>query len=510
MKQRDVMSLLDLPNELLLLIADHLPMTGVSGLRRSCRRVYKVLKRFNRKRIVMDDVVSFAELEDAILTPRSRNRLRSATALELSAVTVLPPLPPRTRLTLSSFLSTITPNIVYFSLYLVPECEISFIPPSAGSPIHPCLTHLSIINFRVPPSFLASLPFLIEATIALLVTPVEHECGRRQYSPSEVKNLLLALPSTTLKRLTITCTNLPADILALAAQRLTSLTHLSFAWVDSPDQLSSGVCSTDITQMLHQYANAITPLANTLQALYLPACVGIPSIFKGSDKPLPNGDELLGEGPVLVPMTDSTHARTIGDPHHISPGWNEAYQPKQGRISVGMKGLLDACKTLVRDHAGGVKGKGDGMYHLEKIGWLIPQGDNLPLLPIECLRRRGVVTFGSVANPPSRPRKARSVSNASMVLSSLTSLSLSSTHPPNTHVPRSVPISYDGYGAGFTMPVNGTQYTSGGWLSNHNAVRAPREETEYWYISMDWGDGCAWPAFTEIERVFPRPEFLRY
>jgi F-box-like len=79
MKQRGAMSLLELPNELLLLIADHLPMTGLSGLRRTCSRIYKVLKRLNRKRIVMDDVMSLADLEIAVLSPRSRNRLRCAT-----------------------------------------------------------------------------------------------------------------------------------------------------------------------------------------------------------------------------------------------------------------------------------------------------------------------------------------------------------------------------------------------------------------------------------------------
>lgn len=514
MRQSKAMSLLELTNELLLLIADHLPMTGVSGLRRTCRRIYRVLKRLNRKRIVMDDVMSLADLEDAMLSPRSRNRLRCATALEISAITVLPPLPPRTRLTLSSFLSSIAPNVIYFSLYLVPECDISYIPPHPpGSPIHPCLTHLSIVNFRVPSSFLTSLPFLVEATIVLLVTPIQNEVGQLQYRPSEVQTLLLALPATTLKRLTITCTSLPPDILALAAQRFTSLTHLSFAWVDAPDRLSSGVDSTDITGSLHQYVNAIAPLAGTLQALYLPACVGIQSTSKGPIKALPSDDELLGEGPVLVPILDQTHGRPMIPHRQSSPGWNGIHQPKPGRVSVGMKTLLNACKTLVRDSGNGGQGKGDGMYLLEKIGWLIPQGDDLPLLPIECLRRRGVVTFGGSTNGTTKPRKPRSVSNASMVLSSLTSLSLSSTYSPNTHVPRSVPITYDGavqYGTGFGTLSNGIDYGSNGRLNGHTAARSHREESEYWYPSMDWGEGCAWPAFTEIDGVFPRPEFLRY
>jgi len=437
-------------------------------------------------------------------------------ALEISAVTILPPLPPRTRLTLSSFLSTITPNTTYFSLYLVPECDISYIPPHPpGSPIHPCLTHLSVINFRVPPSFLTSLPFLMEATIVLLVTPIQSEVGQLQYRPSEVQTLLLALPPTTLKRLTITCTSLPPEILALAAQRFTSLTHLSFVWVDAPDRLSSGVESTDITQSLHQYANAIVPLAGTLQALYLPACVGIQSTTKGYIKPLSLGDELLGEGPVLIPVLNQAPGRPMMAIHHNSPGWNGLHQPKPGRVSVGMKGLLDACKKLVRGGRSGGRGKGEGMYLLDKIGWLIPQGDDLPLLPIECLRRRGVVTFGASQNGSdgSRPRKSRSMSNASMVLSSLTSLSLSSTHPPNTHIPRSVPIIYDGavqYGSSYGPLSTAMDYSSNGRTNSEASLRACREEGEYWYPSMDWGEGYAWPAFTEINVVFPRPEFLRY
>jgi hypothetical protein len=454
-------------------------------------------------RFLISQLISNADANQ----PRSR-------ALGISAISVLPPLPPRTRSTLSSFLSTITPNTVYFSLYLVPECDISYIPPHPpGSPIHPCLTHLSIINFRVPPSFLASLPFLVEATLVLLVTPIQNEVGQQQYRPNEVQTLLLALPPTTLKRLVITCTTLPPDILALAAQRLTSLTHLSFAWVDAPDRLSSGVDSIDITHSLRQYANAIAPLAGTLQALYLPACVGVQSTVKGATKALSADDELLGEGPVLVPVSDQTHGRAIISMQQNNHGWNGIHQPKPGRVSVGMKGLLSACKRLVRESGNGAQGKGDGMYLLEKIGWLIPQGDDLPLLPIECLRRRGVVTFGGSNNDPPRPRKARSISNASMVLSSLTSLSLSSTYSPNTHVPRSVPITYDGvvqYGTGFGALSNGIDYASNSRPNSHTAARIHREESEYWYPSMDWGEGCAWPAFTEIDRVFPRPEFLRY
>jgi hypothetical protein len=72
------MSLLNLPNELILHIADYLPMTGVKGLRRTCRRVYKVLKRLNRKRIVLDDMVSLADLENAIQTNRSRSQFKRA------------------------------------------------------------------------------------------------------------------------------------------------------------------------------------------------------------------------------------------------------------------------------------------------------------------------------------------------------------------------------------------------------------------------------------------------
>lgn len=73
------MSLLNLPNELILHIADCLPMTGVRGLRMTCRRIYKVLKRLNRKRIILDDVVSLADLDNAIHTNRARNQYKRAT-----------------------------------------------------------------------------------------------------------------------------------------------------------------------------------------------------------------------------------------------------------------------------------------------------------------------------------------------------------------------------------------------------------------------------------------------
>jgi uncharacterized membrane-anchored protein len=80
------MGLLTLPNELLLLIADQLPMTGVSGLRRTCRRIYRVLKKLNRRRLVMDDVISVADLESAVSNSRYRNRLKTASYVLLYSV----------------------------------------------------------------------------------------------------------------------------------------------------------------------------------------------------------------------------------------------------------------------------------------------------------------------------------------------------------------------------------------------------------------------------------------
>lgn len=343
------MSLLTLPNELVLLIADFLPITSVSGLRKTCKRIYRVLKKLNRKRIVIDDIVSIADLEALVLNPASRNRLQNAAALEISAITVLPPMQTRTRLSLSSFLTTVMSKAQYFSLYLVPECDISYIPPpSPNTPLHPTLTHLSIINFRIPPSFLAMFPCLVEATITLILTPLQNDIVQLQYRPKDVQAILLALPSATLQRLTVTCTNLPPEILALAAQRFPLLTHLSFVWADAPDRMLGGVESTDISRSLQQYAEAIAPLSNTLQALYLPACVGVPSFTsKFAPNAIPTGDELLGEGGVLLSAPEITDS--LGPRAFSGAGLTGVNRPMtRGRVSVGLKGLLDACRTLVK------------------------------------------------------------------------------------------------------------------------------------------------------------------
>ncbi|KAG8809973.1 hypothetical protein FRC17_003148 [Serendipita sp. 399] len=409
----------------------------------------------------------------------------------------------------------------YFSLYLVPECDISYIPPpSPATPLHPTLTHLSIINFRVPPSFLTTFPCLIEATITLLLTPLQNQLVQLQYRPKDVQAILLALP-TTLQKLTVTCTNLPPEILALAAQRFPSLTHLSFVWVDAPDRPSGGVETTDITPSLHQYVEAIAPLANTLQALYLPACVGVPSsAAKFAPSLLPKGDELLGEGPVLLSTPSPTEA--LMNPRSLAGsgfmGVNRVLG--HGRISVGMKGLLDACKTLVKGVGGVRTGNGsvvgvNGMHKLVKIGWLVPQGDDLPLLPIECLRRRGVVKFGANMAPLSeKPTPVlresnfnRSMNTSQRNVNVFSSLSSPTTRHPNA---RSVPITHiDDIELAKAL----AQATVSGRPPppmSPPPVPVYREETEYWYPSMEFSDGCAWPAFAEVEAVFPRPAFMRY
>lgn len=537
------MGLLTLPNELLLLIADQLPLTGVSGLRRSCRRIYQVLKKLNRRRLVMDDVISVADLETAVLNTRYGNRLKSASALEISAITVLPPMQSRTRLTLSSFLSSMTPNILYFSLYLVPECDVSYIPPpSPSTPFHPSLTHLSIINFRVPPSFLALFPLLTEVTVTLLLSPAQNELVQLQYRPKDIQALLLSLPPMTMKRITMSCTNLPVEILALTAQRFPNLTHLSFVWVDAPDRMSGGVESTDITHSLRQYAEAIAPLSNTLKALYLPACVGLTTT---KNSKLSVDDELLGEGPVLLPASDYLDGPIHGGMGGI--GFMGVNQPlKHGRVSVGMRGLLDACRTLVKG-VGSVRTVNgelvgaNGMWALEKIGWLIPQGDEQPLLPIECLRRKGVVKFGA---PPTSPRTAANlISNGVRMMSISSEPSIrtssmapaahfpisvppfsSSTYTPNSHKAMAVPINYGGHDLVRPTMSNSMGYFSTpsfGTMPSHSAIPSNipkpsitvptyKEDTEYWYPSMEWSDDCAWPAFAEIEAVFPRPACMRY
>jgi hypothetical protein len=73
------MSLLSLPNELLLLVADQLPLTAIPALRRTCKRIFRILKKLNRKRVVMDDVISCADFETMVMNPKSRMRLKSAT-----------------------------------------------------------------------------------------------------------------------------------------------------------------------------------------------------------------------------------------------------------------------------------------------------------------------------------------------------------------------------------------------------------------------------------------------
>ncbi|PVF92979.1 hypothetical protein CPB86DRAFT_141737 [Serendipita vermifera] len=567
------MALLSLPNELLLLVADQLPLTAIPAFRRTCKRIFRILKKLNRKRVVMDDVISCADFETMVMNPKSRMKLKSATALEISAITVLPPVQSHNHLSLSSFLSSFTSNARYFSLYLVPECEISVVPaPSPATPLHLSLTHLSIINFQVSPSFLALFPALVEVTLALLLTPLQSQV-HSQYQPRDVRALLSSLPSPSLERLTISCTNCSPDLVALAAQRFPNLTHLSFAWVDAPDRLSCGVESTDLTHVLHQYADAIAPLADKLQALYLPACVGIPTYGPGAFS-LPAEDELLGEGPVLLPpAVDSMSRLCFNEPSYFDSGLSV----RRTRVQVGMKVLLDACRTLVRGIDGRHINAEYGMHKLDKIGWLIPQGDGLPLLPIECVRRRGVVKFGATS-PESAPNPIMITNGVipsyqGTILGSpisiknstpLPSLSPAATLVRSSHQPRSVPITVPGdyYGQWSHKPINefspttisisslNTNLTqlnlnmsptspvkasamqtspvqarfppnSVGYGARRMSTSIPqqvahassqgyREETEYWYPNMEWADSCAWPVFSEIETVFPRPECMSF
>jgi hypothetical protein len=497
----------------------------------------------------------------------------SPSALEISAITVLPPT--HNHLSLSSFLSSFTSNARYFSLYLVPECEISIVPePSPATPLHLSLTHLSIINFHVSPSFLALFPSLVEVTLALLLTPLQSQI-HSQYQPQDVRALLSQLPSPTLERLTISCTNCPPDLVALAAQRFPNLTHLSFVWVDAPDRLSCGVESTDLTHILHQYAEAVAPLADSLQALYLPACVGIPTYGPGALSTSP-GDELLGEGPVLLPpAVDAISRACFNEAAYFDTGM----PMRRTRIQVGMKVLLDACRTLVRGIEGRHINSDYGMHKLDKIGWLIPQGDGLPLLPIECVRRRGVVKFGAtpasslVPNPIAITNEAFASYQGALLgspiminnLSPPPSLSPAATLVRSSHQPRSVPITVAGNpnynqwshkpidefsptsisinslntnltqlnlnmsptspvkaSAMQTSPVQarfptnamgfGARQRMANGVTQQTRVPTKRyqEESEYWYPNMEWADSCAWPVFSEIETVFPRPECMSF
>jgi hypothetical protein len=225
--------------------------------------------------------------------------------------------------------------------------------------------------------------------------------------------------------------------------------------------------------------------------------------------------------------------------------------PKHGRINVGMRSLLDACKTLVkgvgsvRTVSGEVVGA-NGMWALEKIGWLIPQGDEQPLLPIECLRRRGVVKFGASAisqaatNLISNGVRMMSISggdtgnhpsskftNKTLNTSPLPPPSLvPTTYTPNSHKAMTVPITYGGghdlITPTMSRPIGYFSTSSFQMMADVSPVLTQnpsppisvpppyKEEMEYWYPSMEWSEDCAWPAFAEIEAVFPRPACLRY
>lgn len=60
------MTILDLPNELLLFVAETLPLSNMRDLRLTCKRFHHILKRINRRRIVLYDVEHLVHLEDVV------------------------------------------------------------------------------------------------------------------------------------------------------------------------------------------------------------------------------------------------------------------------------------------------------------------------------------------------------------------------------------------------------------------------------------------------------------
>jgi hypothetical protein len=59
-------TILDLPNELLLFVAESLPLSNVQHLRLACKRFHHILKRINRRRVLLYDIDHLVHLEDAL------------------------------------------------------------------------------------------------------------------------------------------------------------------------------------------------------------------------------------------------------------------------------------------------------------------------------------------------------------------------------------------------------------------------------------------------------------
>jgi len=294
-------TILELPNELLLFVAESLPLSNVRDLRLTCKRFHHILKRINRRRVVVYDIEHLVHLEDVLdslgdkytnalyvsirLLPLSlcqraivldrRADSRMISACKIVAASVLPPvstaspsspspppsqqqqqqqLDPRRRRAKSMYdILAKAPSLHYVSLSLLPfsDVNISFVPPfdlASTAPLS-SITHLSIVNFRISQSFLAAFPCVVQVTLALVLEPEENAQMQLQYTPRDIISFI-STASPTIQRFTVTVTNATPDLVQVVAERFPSLTHLSFVWYPETDVAHGGVEITDASQIL--------------------------------------------------------------------------------------------------------------------------------------------------------------------------------------------------------------------------------------------------------------------
>lgn len=282
-------TILELPNELLLFVAESLPLSNVRHLRLTCKRFHHILKRINRRRVVLYDIEHLLHLEDvldslgdkytnalyvsirllpdpyhqlAILLDRSAD-YRTSSACKIVAASVLPLVPtaspssssPTHHARSKSIYDILAkaPELHYFSLSLLPfsDVNISFIPPFdlSSSPPLSAITHLSIVNFRISQSFLAAFPRVVQVTLALVLEPEENAQMQLQYNPRDLISFTSTAPRS-IERFTATVTNITPDLVQVVAERWPRLTHLSFVWYPETDVAHGGVEITDASQNL--------------------------------------------------------------------------------------------------------------------------------------------------------------------------------------------------------------------------------------------------------------------
>ena len=321
-------TILELPNELLLFVAESLPLSNVRDLRLACKRFHHILKRINRRRVVLYDIEHLPHLEDvldslgdkytnalyvsirvlpdpyhqrAIMRDRSADD-RMISACKIVAASVLPPVstaspsspsspsPPHQHQHNPGRAKSIydilakAPELHYFSLSLLPfsDVNISFVPPfdlSSSAPLS-SLTHLSIVNFRISQSFLAAFPRVVQVTLALVLEPEENAQMQLQYTPRDLVSFTSTAPRS-IERFTVTVTNITPDLVQVVAERLPRLTHLSFVWYPETDVAHGGVEITDASQNIVSVSSGLSyfPVVRIFAPLF-------PSAQLGSRSPL--------------------------------------------------------------------------------------------------------------------------------------------------------------------------------------------------------------------------------